>query len=55
MDDSTKLVRDIVERTIAKGSFEWASLKQEIRDELNRYLFDKTKRRPMILPIIMEV
>ena len=55
MDDSTKLVRDIVDRTIAKGSFEWASLKQEIRDELNRYLFEKTKRRPMILPIIMEV
>ncbi|MDR6124160.1 ribonuclease J [Bacillus sp. SLBN-46] len=55
MDDSTKLVKDIVERTIAKGSFEWASLKQEIRDELNRYLFEKTKRRPMILPIIMEV
>ncbi|CAH2713231.1 Ribonuclease J2 [Neobacillus rhizosphaerae] len=55
MDDSTKLVRDIVERNTAKGSFEWASLKQEIRDELNRYLFEKTKRRPMILPIIMEV
>ncbi|MBS4211827.1 ribonuclease J [Bacillus sp. FJAT-49825] len=55
MDDSTKLVRDIVERNIAKESFEWSSLKQEIRDELNRYLFEKTKRRPMILPIIMEV
>ncbi|MDQ1146688.1 ribonuclease J [Bacillus sp. SORGH_AS 510] len=55
MDDSTKLVRDIVERNIAKGTFEWSSLKQEIRDDLNRYLFEKTKRRPMILPIIMEV
>lgn len=55
MDDSTKLVRDIVERMTSKGSFEWAGLKQEIRDELNRYLFEKTKRRPMILPIIMEV
>ncbi|MCH6266291.1 ribonuclease J [Bacillus sp. FJAT-50051] len=55
MDDSTKLVRDIVERNIAKESFEWSSLKQEIRDDLNRYLFEKTKRRPMILPIIMEV
>ncbi|MGZ4160037.1 MAG: ribonuclease J, partial [Neobacillus sp.] len=55
MDDSTKLVRDIVERNISKESFEWASLKQEIRDELNRNLFEKTKRRPMILPIIMEV
>ncbi|NRD78895.1 ribonuclease J [Bacillus sp. BRMEA1] len=55
MDDSTKLVKDIVERNIAKDTLEWSSLKQEIRDELNRYLFEKTKRRPMILPIIMEV
>lgn len=55
MDDSTKLVREIVERNIAKGSFEWASLKQEIRDELNKNLYEKTKRRPMILPIIMEI
>ncbi|WP_462409287.1 ribonuclease J [Neobacillus sp. Marseille-QA0830] len=55
MDDSTKLVRDIVERNLAKAVFEWASLKQEIRDDLNRYLYEKTKRRPMILPIIMEV
>ncbi|MGG1678685.1 ribonuclease J [Neobacillus sp. NRS-1170] len=55
MDESTKLVRDIVERNIAKDTFEWASLKQEIRDDLNRSLYEKTKRRPMILPIIMEV
>lgn len=55
MDDSTKLVRDIVERNTAKGTFEWASLKQEIRDDLNRSLYEKTKRRPMILPIIMEI
>ncbi|MFF2449795.1 ribonuclease J [Neobacillus sp. NPDC058068] len=55
MEDSTKLVRDIVEKVTAKGSFEWASLKQEIRDDLYRYLYEKTKRRPMILPIIMEV
>ncbi|WP_042356218.1 ribonuclease J [Bacillus rubiinfantis] len=55
MDDSTKLVKEIVERNIVKDSFEWSSLKQEIRDDLNRYLYDKTKRRPMILPIIMEI
>ena len=55
MDESTKLVRDIVERNIAKVSFEWSSLKQDIREELNRNLFEKTKRRPMILPIIMEI
>jgi ribonuclease J len=55
MDDSTNLVRDIVERNIAKDSFEWSSLKQDIREELNRNLYEKTKRRPMILPIIMEI
>jgi ribonuclease J len=55
MEDSTKLVREIVERNIAKDSFEWSALKQEMRDELNRYLYEKTKRRPMILPIIMEI
>ena len=55
MDESTKLVRDIVQKNISKESFEWASTKQDIRDGLNRYLFEKTKRRPMILPIIMEV
>ncbi|WP_311315398.1 ribonuclease J [Neobacillus mesonae] len=55
MDESTKLVKEIVERNIIKETFEWASLKQEIRDGLNRYLYDQTKRRPMILPIIMEI
>ena len=55
MDDSTKLVREIVEKNTLKGTFDWSSLKQDIRDDLNRYLYEKTKRRPMILPIIMEV
>jgi ribonuclease J len=55
MDESTKLVREIVERNTLKENFDWSSLKQDIRDDLNRYLYEKTKRRPMILPIIMEV
>nr|WP_263327960.1 ribonuclease J [Neobacillus sp. Marseille-Q6967] len=55
MEDSTKLVRDIVERNTSKEVFEWSSLKQDIRDDLNKFLFEKTKRRPMILPIIMEI
>jgi ribonuclease J len=55
MDESTKLVHEIVERNTLKETFDWSSLKQDIRDDLNRYLYEKTKRRPMILPIIMEV
>ncbi len=33
---------------------EWSKLKQEIREKLSRYLFEQTKRRPVILPVIME-
>jgi ribonuclease J len=55
MEDSNTLVREIVEKNTAKESFDWSSLKQDVRDGLNRFLFEKTKRRPMILPIIMEV
>ncbi|MDP4163597.1 MAG: ribonuclease J [Bacillota bacterium] len=55
MEDSEKLVREIVEKNISKDSFDWSSLKQDMRDGLNRSLYEKTKRRPMILPIIMEV
>ncbi|WP_203362358.1 ribonuclease J [Bacillus sp. REN10] len=55
MEQSTKLITDIVEKNMAGESFEWSSIKQDVRDQLNAFLFEKTKRRPMILPIIMEV
>ncbi|MBQ0139361.1 MAG: ribonuclease J [Kurthia sp.] len=54
MDESSKLVRGVVEKYVNKGSYEWTAIKQEIRDTLNSYLFQQTKRRPMIIPIIME-
>ncbi len=54
MDESAKLVRGVVEKYVSKGSYEWTAIKQEIRDTLNSYLFQQTKRRPMIIPIIME-
>ncbi|MFO1445964.1 ribonuclease J [Bacillus sp. Bva_UNVM-123] len=53
--EATNRVRDIVEKSITKDAFDWSGIKQDMRDELNQYLFEKTKRRPMILPIIMEV
>lgn len=55
MEQSTNIVREIVIKNTSKDHFDWAGMKQEVRDSLNHYLFDKTKRRPMILPIIMEV
>ncbi|WP_423782004.1 hypothetical protein [Brevibacillus agri] len=34
---------------------QWNRLKQALRESIGRYLYAKTKRRPMILPIIMDV
>ena len=55
LEDASQRVRDIVEQSISRDSFDWAMIKQEMRDSLNQFLYEKTKRRPMILPIIMEV
>lgn len=55
IEESIDLVKEIIDKNISKDSFDWSSLKQDMRDSLNQYLFEKTKRRPMILPIIMEV
>jgi ribonuclease J len=55
IDGAGSIVTDVVHSYLQKGSFEWTTIKQDIRDQLNYYLFNKTRRRPMILPIIMEV
>ena len=54
LTEAQKIVTDVVEENLASDDFEWPRLKQEVRDALSRYLFDKTKRRPVILPMIME-
>ncbi|HEX5564391.1 MAG TPA: ribonuclease J [Sporosarcina sp.] len=54
LEESRNLVRKIVEKYVNKDTFEWTNIKQEIRDTLSSYLFQQTKRRPMIIPIIME-
>jgi len=48
-------VEMILDRTGAAKVTEWNAIKTQIRDSLGKYFFDKTKRRPMILPIIQEV
>ena len=41
--------------TIDAGVTEWTQMKQNIKDDLSKYLYSKTKRKPMILPVIMNV
>jgi ribonuclease J len=52
--ESGEMVTDIVEKHLHDEEFEWGKLKQDIRDQISRYLFEQTKRRPVVLPVIME-
>ena len=55
MDEARARVEQALDRCQDERVVEWGAIKSNIRDALGRYLFDKTRRRPMILPIIMEV
>lgn len=55
MDGAKIVLKDVLDECEKKGIKEWAYLKNSIKDNLRDYLYQKTKRNPMILPIIMEV
>ncbi|WP_159548650.1 ribonuclease J [Streptococcus halichoeri] len=53
--ESAELVNTTVDNYLQRENFDWGELKGAVRDELSKYLFDQTKRRPAILPVVMEV
>ncbi|EAO62661.1 metallo-beta-lactamase superfamily protein [Streptococcus agalactiae 18RS21] len=53
--ESAELVNTTVEDYLSKDTFDWGELKGKVRDEVSKFLFDQTKRRPAILPVVMEV
>jgi ribonuclease J len=55
MDEAKNKVRQTLEKCETNNVTEWAMIKSSVRDTLGKYLYEKTRRRPMILPIIMEV
>lgn len=55
MDECLEIVNIALERLFDRGITDWGKIKSEIKDSLNDFLWKKTKRNPMILPIIMEV
>ncbi|MCF6460053.1 ribonuclease J [Clostridium sp. Cult3] len=55
MEESRKVVRDVLTECEKRHITDWATLKSNIRDALRGFLYEKIKRNPMILPIIMEV
>ena len=53
--ESADIVNATVENYLAGDSFDWGELKSAVRDDVAKFLFDQTKRRPAILPVVMEV
>ena len=54
IDTTQELVREILANNSLDGD-NWPDLKNLIKDEVHRFIFDKIKRNPMILPIILDV
>lgn len=55
MEEIKKQTTSVVENCLSGRSFDWTTLKTRVKNDVGNYLYVKTKRRPMILPIIMEV
>ncbi len=55
MDEAREVVTLAVEGCLDRGITDWGKLKSTIKDVLGEFVWKKTKRRPMILPIIMEI
>ena len=55
MGEAKNKVQTALDKCEENNNTEWSALKNAIRDSLGRFLFEKTRRRPMIIPIIMEV
>ena len=55
MEEAREKVLSALDRCETNGVTEWSMIKSAIRDSLGRFLYERTRRRPMILPIIMEI
>ncbi len=55
MDEVKMVVRHEVHKCEEKGIRDWSTIKNSLRENLREYIFSKTKRNPMIIPIIMEI
>ncbi|WP_040948736.1 ribonuclease J [Gorillibacterium massiliense] len=55
LDEANRIVSSTLIKLMSENVNEWASLKTHVKEALGRFLYEQTRRRPMILPIIMEV
>lgn len=55
INDAQALIAKHLEKIMERKTTQWSEIKNEITDVLGPFLYEKTKRKPMILPIIMEI
>ena len=55
LDEARRIASDALEDCFDEGIREWTTIKNRVRDDLSKFIYERTKRSPMILPIIMEV
>ena len=55
MEGARETARTSIERALSRRNYDWAQIKTQIKDDLARYIYKNTKRRPMILPVIMDL
>ena len=55
MEEVRALAESVLRETVEAGSTEWNQIKTNLKDVLTKYIYSKTKRKPMILPVIMNV
>ena len=55
MDEATAIAYEAIQGCLDRGQTDWGRMKTIVKDSLNNFFWKKTKRRPMILPIIQEV
>ena len=55
MDDVKSFIKEEIDSMVEKHIRDWSTIKSTLKDDVRDFIFNKTKRNPMILPIIMEV
>ena len=55
MEEARNVLNDTMDKCMDRGVTDWGKIKSEIRDSLGDFVWKETKRRPMIMPIIMEI
>ncbi|MHC9532811.1 ribonuclease J [Dellaglioa sp. BT-FLS60] len=55
IEKSAEIVSETVQDNLNNKEFDWGHLKQDVREKMSHFLYEQTKRRPVILPVIMEI